>query len=417
MNFFKRYIAILTVFCLIFGLAACAPEEINARTNKPSAPTGSLAAPTSNPTQNVSVDDNPANNDDGSSIETTLRNTPTHISKNISDNFSIEAEVRVPNVKKADILFAKFMQLNEQEQVLLSMFFKDKTPEKELFPADNAVTYSDEKSLLTISNSYIYYRLNDFDYYKYPTENFPSESDMFSAYPRLNEVYTQEHLDFATKEEAIQQAEKIFKQLSIETDSNVEIYAIDHKTMQEQQAARIKKEKAYTNDPTDGYKYKTNFTTDDDFYMMYFSMTQNGIPITRQSYIPATTERSLNGSTARVCYSNKGILELNPQSIYEQQGVAESPTKLIAVEDAINIAHEKGNAIITSDKTTISAIDFEYVPVPYNSNYNEVKLVPCWCLTETQLSKNGKPSKDQKDESSTHSTMIFINAVTGEVIR
>ncbi len=199
--------------------------------------------------------------------------------------------------------------------------------------------------------------------------------------------------------------------------------------MQTEQDERIKREidlqkkmgLSTIQNPTDGYKTKDVFTQEDDFYIFFFKMIQNEIPVTQKSYIIQASDRALNGSTARIAFSRNGIIQLYFDGIYQQQGVAKSPNTLISVEEALQKAFEQNNAIISTDKVTVTAVDFEYVPVPYNSDYDEVKLTPAWSLTleyesEKTSDKSSKAEK-QDSQSSVGHGMIFINAVTGEEIQ
>lgn len=407
---FKKKIFFLVSLLMIFSLTACGPEDPNAVMVKPTpeAPTGTE--------QNIA---------DHSSIEALLLGTPAHISKVFSEDFAVEADVHVPNVKKADILFAEYMPFDEQK--LLSIFYNGKTPQRSLSSVDDAILYSDDSSDLTLNNGSIFYRTQDFRYVQYPTDSFVAASDIVSLNRRFGDVYTRESLGFMTRSEAFEVVSDVLTQLSLDVMDNAEIYAIDSVTMQTQQDEEIQRQIDYQKergassiqDPTFGYQTKDTFTQDDDFYRLYFTMTQNNIPVTQKSYIIQANERYLDGSTARVSFSRKGIIELSVRGIYQQQGVAESTGTLIPVEEALQKAYEEHNAIISTDKVTVTAIDFEYVPVPYNKNYDEVKLIPAWCLTSAYERTINKPSKDgkQDSQSSVSNRMIFINAVTGEKIQ
>jgi hypothetical protein len=402
---------------MIFSLTACGPEDSNAVMVKPTQEPGQTAAPTGTE-QNIA---------DNSSIESLLLGTPAHISKVFSKDFAVEADVQVPKVKKADILLAEYMPFDEQK--LLSIFYKGKTPQRNLTSDDDTIMYKDDSSYFNINNGFIAYATQDFEYVKFPTDSFVAASDIFSANRRFSDVYTQENLGFMTRSEAFETISDVLTELSIDIMEDAEIYAIDSFTMQTQQEEEIQREidkqkKAGISpiqDPTYGYQTKDTFTPEDDFYILFLKMAQNKIPVTQKSYTIQTSDRALNGSSARVSFSRCGIIQLYFNGIYQQQGVAESPNTLISMEEALQKAFEKHSAIISTDKVTVTAVDFEYVPVPYNSNYNEVKLTPAWCLTMAYKSDktSNKPSKDgkQASKSSVSNRMIFINAVTGEVIQ
>lgn len=410
---YKKYICFFFVFMMLLSITACAPEDPK-----------ESGKSTLDIVQNTSpIDTEKKNSDNNSSIGTLLAGTPSHVSKDFSENFTVDANVHVPNVQKADVLFAKYM--NFDEQTLLSIFYSQKKPSKETNPADNVISYKDDSSEMVISNDYFLYLSEDFEHVKFPTDSFVAANDIFSANRKFDEVYVQESLSFMNRAEAFQTVSGVLGKLSIETTDNAEIYAIDSKTMQTQQEERIQEDIDYQKemgfspikDPTDNYKTIKTFTQEDDFYILYFTMTKNKIPITQKSYNIMAGERTLCGSTARASFSKKGIIELDCAGIYQSEGIAESPSTLISVEKAIQNAYEIQNAIISTDKVTVTAIDFEYVPVSYNKNYDEVKLTPTWSLTLTY--ERDVPSKGGKEasESSVGTRIIFINAITGDEIK
>jgi hypothetical protein len=410
---FKKTTSFLTGILIIFSLMACAPEGPNPVMVNPTQEPGQTADPAGTE-QNIA---------DHSSIETLLLGTSGHINKVFSKNFAVEADVHVPKVKKADILLAEYMPFDEQK--LLSIFYKGKTPQRDLSSVNDTILYKDDTSYLNINNGFIAYATQDFEYVHFPTASFVSASDIFSANRRFSDVYTQENLGFMTRSEAFETVSDVLTELSMDIMEDAEIYAIDSSTMQTQQEERIQRDIdqqkkrgiSPTHSPTEGYKTKDTFTQEDDFYILFFKMVQNNIPVTQKSYMIQASERPISGSTARVSLSRNGIIHMNFNGIYQQQGIAKSPSTLISVEEAIQKAFEKHNAIISTDKVTVSAIDFEYVPVPYNSNKDEVKLTPAWCLISAYEMTSDKPSKDGKQDTDISYRMTFINAVTGEEIQ
>lgn len=410
---FKKNIYFLLYFFIILSLTACMPEDTNKEIVE-------------NTPDIISMDREHDTVDKGS-IETLLLNTPTHISKVFGDNFAVEADVHIPKVKKADIIFAKSMPFDEES--LLTIFYKEKTPQRSLTSYDDTILYKDDNSYLNINDGFLGYGKQNYEYVKFPIDSFVSESDVFSLNRRFSDVYIKEDLEFMTKTEVLEAVSHTLRELSIDVTEDAEIYAIDSITMQIQQdeeiqrQLNIQKEMGISpiQDPTKGYQTKETFTQEDDFYILFLKMEQNKIPVTQKSYTIQASDRALNGSIARVSFSRKGIIHLYFNGIYQQQGVAESPSTLISVEEALQKAFEKHNAIISTDKVIVTAVDFEYVPVPYNSNYDEVKLIPTWSLTVAyeRNTDSKKPLQDGKkdSQSSVSHRMIFINAVTGEEIQ
>lgn len=404
----KKSVCVLVSVLMAFGLTACRPEE-------PNATAGVKAAVEQNTLESVSA-------------EQLSQKTPAHISKSYGENFSVEADVHVPKVEKADILFAKLMSYDEQKAV--SIFYNGKTPQKTENSASDAVAYSDGDSKLTFALGDLNYRTQAHAYYKLPNDSLRANHDVNSSNPKIGEVYKQENLSFMPKAKALESVSAVLKELSLDVTGDVESYAVDSATLQVQQDKKIQEEVDYlksrgktpthdksTSDPTLGYETKDTFTPDDDFYWLFFTTKQNGIPVTQKDYNVQANERGMNGAFVEVQFSKSGIMELWCSSVYQQQSVAESPNAFLPVEKALQNAFDIENAVISSDKIKVTAIDFEYVPVPYNDNYEDVKLIPAWSLTLSDEST--MPSKDGKGgtETSVYTRMLFINAVTGERIK
>ncbi len=404
----KKSVCVLVSVLMAFGLTACRPEE-------PYATAGVKAAVEQNTLESVSA-------------EQLSQKTPAHISKSYGENFSVEADVHVPKVEKADILFAKLMSYDEQKAV--SIFYNGKTPQKTENSASDAVVYSDGDSKLTLAPGIMDYRTQAYAYYQFPTASLRANRETNSSNPKIGEVYKQENLSFMPKAKALESVSAVLKELSLDVTGDAESYAVDSATLQAQQDKKIQEEVDYlksrgitptndksTSDPTLGYETKDTFTPDDDFYWFIFTTKQNGIPVTQKAYIVQANERGMNGSFVAVQFSKSGIMELWCSSVYQQQSVAESPNAFLPVEKALQNAFDIENAVISSDKIKVMAIDFEYVPVPYNDNYEDVKLIPAWSLTLSDEST--MPSKDGKGgtETSVYTRMLFINAVTGEGIK
>ena len=404
----KKSICILAGALMAFGLTACRPEE-------PNATAGVTAAVKQSALESVSA-------------KQLSQVTPAHISKSYGENFSVDADVRVPKVEKADILFAKMMPYDEQK--VLSLLYNGKAPQKTENSADNSVLYSDGDSRLLLSPGGLNYQTKACAYYKFPTDGLRANYETDSNNPKIGDVFKQENLSFMPRAKALESVSGILKELPLDLTANAEIYAIDSKTMQAQQDERIKKDEDYlkaagitptndksSSDPTLGYETKDTFTPDDDFYWLFFTTEQNGIPVTQKNYTVQANERGMSGAFIEVQFSKNGIIKLNCSSVYQQQSAAESPSVFIPVEKALQNALDAQNAVISSEKTKVTAIDFEYVPVPYNDNFEDVKLVPAWSLTLSD--EDTIPSKDGKGgtETSERTRMLFINAVTGEEIK
>lgn len=403
-NYKKMYV-FLSILLIMVQTTACAPEEKKGNVEKS--------------TVNLDTKQDTAS---GGSIKSMLEDTPSHINKVLSENYIVDADVHIPVVEKADVLYAKYKKFDEQ--TLVSAFFDKKKPEKET-GSEGYTSFKDGNSEVVIYDSYIYYSTEDYQYIKYPTDDFGSKNDSDIGEKDFDEVYKKDNLKFMTREKAMQTACDFLKKLSIDNMEhaveNTEIYAIDFETMQtvqeekKQESIDFQRQNGVSpiQDPTEGYKTKNKFTQEDEFYVIYFTIKQNGIPITQRSYDLNET-RSINGSTVRVLLSKKGVIEFACYGIYEVKKIAESPATLLSAEQAIQKAYEIYDSVISTDKVTIKTIDFEYVPVAYNNNYNEVKLTPAWSMV---LTCKGESEKAGKSETYEINKILYINAVTGEEIK
>lgn len=326
-----------------------------------------------------------------------------HFYKEFSDNFKVDVDLPDISNKTKDVIFAKLAGFDEN--IIKSIFFDGKEPEKKQY--DDAFTLVTGDSTATIVQPFcFYYETEDLQSVKFPTENFTTkyEQSNYNMLPNYSDVYKLKNLDFMNRDDAVEYVISVLKKMGISVSEKVEIYAIDYKTMQDYQDS--KKE----NDPdiASMYQIKDRFTKDDEFYILCLTTIINEIPVTHYTYHMSGGKRDIPGSNIKVYLSKKGIFNFDASGIYKAQNVAESPTNLITAEEAIEKAFYLYDSIVTTDKVTVTDICFEYGFVPYNKNYDEVKLTPTWTLTLSY--ENDENSIIRPCE------IISINAVTGEQI-
>jgi hypothetical protein len=392
----------MAILVIVFCLTACAPEETTNKNN----------GEQSGVEQNSGTD----TYKDG-----LFKGEPTHISQAYSDTFEVEADVNVPNITKFDELFAEYMPYDEQK--LLDILFTGKDPKREESPNDKLVCYEDETSYLTLAGGHMTYANDEYSYIEFPTDSFSTNSDILSGsgFERFDKVYTKENLVFMSQDEAVKTAAEMVKRLSINVSEMAEVYAIDYETLQKQQDKRIQENIDYYNSiegeenhsPTYGYKTKSQFTQDDEFYIICLTIEQDKIPITQQSYNLTATDRIIEGTKIKIYLSKNGVIYMECGGIYQKQDVAEVHEEVVTVEDMLQKVLEINNSIIFSGKTVVMDINFEYVPVPYNENFNEVKLIPAWCI----ILGNETSANNSKDTNAVFGEVLFINAITGEEIK
>lgn len=333
--------------------------------------------------------------------------TGTHFYKVYSDKFIADAEVTTDYNDKAKVVYAKPRIYDEKK--LLSLFFKGKNPVREHSKKGDFsenISYTDSginDEYISIFKFNTSYRASGWRYYELPKDGLSAEYERYySLLPTYSEKYKQEELSFMSHKEAIKKAKETLKKLDINVTDDVEIYAIDHKTMQTYQEEKMKERP----DSVQFYHIKETFTEDDEFYMMYFQTVYDGVPVTLDNYEMWDGDRGINGSVVTVYLSKKGIINFEARSVYEIEGVAETPKSILTPEQAVDKVFDIYNSFVTDEKITIREVRFEYMPIAYNDNLLEVKLTPAWLVVlSSDLSEDRGVITHRR-----------INAVTGEEI-
>lgn len=339
-----------------------------------------------------------------------------HLYKAYSDSFTVDADIPSHFNNKAEVLFAK-KGLACEEKTIRDAFFSGSNPVRSTYTSSGieVVTYEDKDKFASIELGNIRYTSAQYKYVALPTERFNTKSQYSNSFPQYDEIYKLEDLSFMTRAEAIKKIKDFLDELSFNVSDTVEVYAIDHETMQEQQDQIIQTDP----DIVSMYETKNKFTADDDFYLLCFTVVQNDIPITPYDYLYQAGDRSISGSEVEVYLSKDGIFYFDARGLYLVNGVAESPDKLITPQEAIDKAFEIHNSIITTDKLVVEDVNFEYGFVPYNQNYDEIKLTPTWTLRLSYEIGNSYNKDDKKSGASGEDKLtqiMAINAVTGEKI-
>lgn len=218
-------------------------------------------------------------------------------------------------------------------------------------------------------------------------------------------VYKKKALEFMSSEAAIAEAKSVLDGLSITVSDNVEIYAIDCETMQNYQDNELELDPSLRNN----YDIKDVFTRDDEFYILDFTVTQNGISLSHRYYEQASSGRQVYGTNVRLYVSNKGVTYLNADGILEILSESEIAGNFISAEEAIDAAYKKFSSFVYDTPMLVTDAEFVYIAVPYNEAENEVMLVPAWDII---LKYNGGIYEGYDVY-----TSVTVDAVTGEEIK
>lgn len=394
MSLKNRYIVLSVI--LILGLCGCVPEITGVQNN-------------------TFVDENISKVDSNDS----------HIKESFSNTFFVDADVQYPTTENVPVVLASKIAFDSDKIISLLASPQEQFERDPSSSQYDGEIYRSEQSYFFLNPGSISYGTDEVKYIKYPTDSFVGKNEIGTFNQKFAQVYQEKSLAFLEPEKVMDAVTQILNNLSINVGEEIEYYAIDFQTMQKQQESRIQRNIDIQKqmglnpiqDPTRGYSIKENFSPEDEFYILFFSVKQNNIPITQQSYTTLAGERTMEGSTIKVLYSKNGIIELLCRGIYEQADVLESYAfdELISVNDALKTVFENSNLILTTGSTTVTNISLEYVPVPYNKDYDKVKLTPAWCFALSS-------SVQTKEEDNTHTTtdvmqdIIFIDAITGEEI-
>ena len=350
-----------------------------------------------------------------------------HIYKKYSDQFMADADIVSPYHEQADVLLAKSYQFDNQKIVSL-LFGGDKTKiTKDQFGGTTFDAQDAAGRYVYMSDFYLNFSTKQMHQLALPFENFSSNEEFVNLIPRYFEVYKKESLSFMTPDEAVNRVKDILKGFGITVSDDVEIHALDKETMQEYQDYIIK------NDPdmAINYDYKAKLTDDDEFYFLCFNVEEKGIPVTRYNVV-SSMKRFINGSNIKVCYNKDGIIDFQTDSVYTVKKVDHTAKNLLTAEQALDKAYEEFTTVYTPAEITVEQMRFEYAPKAYNSNYDEVKLVPVWSMIVYQ--KDNNPEADEKRaikrategkvyDENYHSTYAMnrhvwiIDAETGDVLK
>ncbi|MCR5793662.1 MAG: hypothetical protein K6G65_10880 [Lachnospiraceae bacterium] len=341
-----------------------------------------------------------------------------HISKDLSETFKIDADVVAPESAKIDTLMAKYTRIDEKKTVQL--LFKDGVPNKEV-TEDNSVLYTDKETIMNSMTNAMTFEKEEYKVLQYVTDGFSMENEVISALPKFGNVFKKENLDFMSREDALKTVREFCEELSIDTAEQAEIYALDSENLQKCQEERKKEEieimKNSGVDPSEevgfGYSLKDKFSKDDECYLIVLSIMEDKLPLTQKSYEIMEADRSMEGGKVVVYLSDKGIISAEIDGLYQITGTdTETSKTIIPVEDAIQRLYEIENETLSTDRVEVAKISLEYVPVPYNDNYDEVKLVPAWCFLNKYNYDDGEKNNDFSIE-----RVVSINAITGEEIK
>ncbi len=348
-------------------------------------------------------------------------NTVTHLYKQYSDTFTADTDIPADTPEEAEIYYAGYVDYDEE--LLLSLFMDgietDRIVGNDVSPGIYNYEWADDSKKQSRSYLIIYNDMNEVrysnkavgDYYRYPTENFHTHQSIkgsINNLPLYETVYKAEELDFMSREEAVAYVkENVLDKLGYTVSEDVEIYAIDHETMQAHQDSIMPTDDFDIEMMYENYKIKETFTEEDDFYILCFSVEQDGIKLSGMNYFTMSTGRQVQSAYIRVHLNRDGIFYYESSGIMQMESTETEPQKLLTAQEAIDIAYNLYSSVISTDSAVLTEIAFEYASVPYNDDYDRIMLVPSWTIMLNYTSADGHEWIET----------LSVNAVTGEEIK
>lgn len=335
-----------------------------------------------------------------------------HIYQQYSDTMTIDTDIPAHLPESVDLLYANCIQFDEQTLVSFLMSGASPTRDEHNQLGSTFVTYRlDDGSYLFIDDGYVSYANPPrYDHLKLATENFLTEYEFASQLvmnSTYGKIYQREDLSFMSREDAVSEVRGLLSQLPITLSEEVEVYAIDHETMQEYQNNILE------NDPTTAVNYtlKEVLTEEDDCYLICFQSLQNHLPVTQKDYTTLAQDRYILGSRVEIFYSANGIINLYISGAYQVQRTGDRAESFISAQQAIEKVVETKKAVFSDERLAIIDCRFEYVGVPYNNMVGEVLLTPAWNITvEHTMETSGESLR-------TCCETVSINAITGDEIK
>lgn len=209
------------------------------------------------------------------------------------------------------------------------------------------------------------------------------------AYP------TQGDLSFAKRDDAYQKITEELESLGIPMEK-VEIercYSLPYQTLSEQEQI------AFENEAVDADERKIDWSSEDDAYYYYIWQTEQELPVYPCGYVEHIDPENIKGGI-ECCYSKDGIdfLDVSYWMDFKQE---EETLSLLSFEDIIKTVEEKYGDVINDRMMTLNTCRLFEAPIPQAEGSYEV--VPVW-ICKIQDGDMSNP------------IYLPVNAVTGQEV-
>ncbi len=324
-----------------------------------------------------------------------------HISKKLSDNFYIDADIEEPAAKEYGIYSVKNKVF---DKAALDLFLlkddNDRTfTENPNRPQTLIVDTGKGSSLLMGDGSVNYLKNNVRD----------SEiQSLIESYLLTGEASEDtKELDFQSKDDAIALGINKIKEVVDCQAEAVRAVAISHDRLEQLQDS-LSKNDIYQAELKNGSSNKIEeLSAADDLYYIQYAIKVDDLPLYNAILEPGISMNIDafwdNKVNITIMADRDGIRYFNFNNVFDSFDKIKEKKAIITAEEALQKVEEKYNNMILTDKTTISKIWLEYIPVPVSwKDPSVIELRPYWCIQLDITDKDGQISNAER-----------INAVTG----
>lgn len=244
--------------------------------------------------------------------------------------------------------------------------------------------------------------------------------------PEVLQVAEETELAGYTKEEAIQDARELLKQLQIDAcEDPIAIYAIRRKDWKEEYENILE---AYG---SDSRAETSEVSENDEFYYIMWLDELNGIPVATGNRSNATQgakgiREYPEEGVYNIIFTNKdGILYFSRSTAMYKEMRREEKQAIISLQDAIGRLDEHYSDVLMQTEHTLFRVNFCYVPDKvgeeeklvqlsdgneYGYTVYDLDMIPAWCLEVEYMGSVNNPNDIWYE-------MIYVNAQTGEFIQ
>ncbi|MFT3984357.1 MAG: hypothetical protein QM697_10650 [Lachnospiraceae bacterium] len=338
-----------------------------------------------------------------------------HMTKELCDGLEINADI--PKLKISSLPIYQACPITIVQDDAIALFLQEGEREIGTQEKDN---YDPKGFHLTMKGGQeIFHRSGQLSY---DSETSAKSQDILDVLQRYGEAHPQEKprsLSFMSPQEAIKQGEELIKKLGLISNPDIQagqIVGLNAEEIMNWQNELLK-DNGYMEGVNIGKTTILNdLTTEDDAYLLAFSLRYQDVPIFNQDNEPSISSASdgLVPPSAKVnmLVTAKGLRYFSLEGGVSANGTASQPQEIISAEQALSMLEEKYKDTVRFGKQCITEIWLEYIPQSDNNNQKPdapVTLTPYWCFRLASFDDaTGKMDRREFDSAER------INAITGK---